>query len=57
MEQLTQDVNQARENQDGDQQLADENQHAVTHLNQLNRLNNPQRQERESQIKSAGTRV
>ncbi|HDC5170617.1 TPA: GA module-containing protein, partial [Staphylococcus aureus] len=36
--------------------LADDKQHAVTDLNQLNGLNNPQRQALESQINNAATR-
>ncbi|EGS81877.1 putative CRISPR-associated protein Csc2 [Staphylococcus aureus subsp. aureus 21235] len=48
VEQLTQGVNQAKDNLHGDQKLADDKQHAVTDLNQLNSLNNPQRQALES---------
>ncbi|MFV8060467.1 DUF1542 domain-containing protein, partial [Staphylococcus aureus] len=56
VEQLTQAVNQAKDNLHGDQKLADDKQHAVTDLNQLNGLNNPQRQALESQINNAATR-
>ncbi|SCT26476.1 cell wall associated fibronectin-binding protein [Staphylococcus aureus] len=56
VEQLTQGVNQAKDNLHGDQKLADDKQHAVTDLNQLNSLNNPQRQALESQINNAATR-
>ncbi|AGU55141.1 large surface anchored protein-like protein [Staphylococcus aureus subsp. aureus 6850] len=56
VEQLTQGVNQAKDNLHGDQKLADDKQHAVTDLNQLNGLNNPQRQALESQINNAATR-
>ncbi len=56
VEQLTQAVNQAKDNLHGDQKLADDKQHAVTDLNQLNDLNNPQRQALESQINNAATR-
>ncbi|HCZ8900032.1 TPA: GA module-containing protein, partial [Staphylococcus aureus] len=47
---------QAKDNLHGDQKLADDKQHAVTDLNQLNGLNNPQRQALESQINNAATR-
>ncbi|HDC5988070.1 TPA: hyperosmolarity resistance protein Ebh, partial [Staphylococcus aureus] len=56
VEQLTQAVNQAKDNLHGDQKLADDKQHAVTDLNQLNGLNNPQRQALVSQINNAATR-
>ncbi|SCS34254.1 cell wall associated fibronectin-binding protein [Staphylococcus aureus] len=56
VEQLTQAVNQAKDNLHGDQKLADDKQHAVTDLNQLNGLNNPQRQALEGQINNAATR-
>ncbi|WP_256961710.1 DUF1542 domain-containing protein, partial [Staphylococcus argenteus] len=56
IEQLTQAVNQAKDNLHGDQKLADDKQHAVTDLNQLNGLNGPQRQALESQINNAATR-
>ncbi|HCC5677571.1 TPA: GA module-containing protein, partial [Staphylococcus aureus] len=56
VEQLTQAVNQAKDNLHGDQKLADDKQHAVTDLNQLNGLNNPQRPALESQINNAATR-
>ncbi len=56
VEQLTQAVNQAKDNLHGDQKLADDKQHAVTDLNQLNGLNNPQRQALENQINNAATR-
>nr|WP_263421897.1 DUF1542 domain-containing protein [Staphylococcus aureus] len=56
VEQLTPGVNQAKDNLHGDQKLADDKQHAVTDLNQLNSLNNPQRQALESQINNAATR-
>ncbi|HEK6286323.1 TPA: GA module-containing protein [Staphylococcus aureus] len=54
--QALQQVNQAKDNLHGDQKLADDKQHAVTDLNQLNGLNNPQRQALESQINNAATR-
>ncbi|MGT0299073.1 hypothetical protein ACV566_12180 [Staphylococcus aureus] len=53
---MTQAVNQAKDNLHGDQKLADDKQHAVTDLNQLNGLNNPQRQALVSQINNAATR-
>lgn len=56
IEQLTQAVNQVKDNLHGDQKLADDKQHAVTDLNQLNGLNGPQRQALESQINNAATR-
>lgn len=56
VEQLTQAVTTAKDNLHGDQKLADDKQHAVTDLNQLNGLNNPQRQALESQINNAATR-
>ncbi|HDA3471535.1 TPA: hyperosmolarity resistance protein Ebh [Staphylococcus aureus] len=56
VEQLTHAVKQAKDNLHGDQKLADDKQHAVTDLNQLNGLNNPQRQALESQINNAATR-
>ncbi|MBE2142418.1 GA module-containing protein, partial [Staphylococcus argenteus] len=56
IEQLTQAVNQAKDNLHGDQKLADDKQHAGTDLNQLNGLNGPQRQALESQINNAATR-
>ncbi|WP_148249845.1 GA module-containing protein, partial [Staphylococcus aureus] len=48
--------NQSKDNLHDDQKLADDKQHAVTDLNQLNGLNNPQRQALESQINNATTR-
>ncbi len=56
IDQATQAVNDAKNNLHGDQKLAQDKQHAVTDLNQLNGLNNPQRQALESQINNAGTR-
>ncbi len=56
VEQLTHAFKQAKDNLHGDQKLADDKQHAVTDLNQLNGLNNPQRQALESQINNAATR-
>ncbi len=56
IDQATQAVNDAKNNLHGDQKLADDKQHAVTDLNQLNGLNNPQRQALESQINNAATR-
>ncbi|MBR9233399.1 hyperosmolarity resistance protein Ebh, partial [Staphylococcus aureus] len=56
VEQLTQAVTTAKDNLHGDQKFADDKQHAVTDLNQLNGLNNPQRQALESQINNAATR-
>ncbi|HCW9313852.1 TPA: GA module-containing protein, partial [Staphylococcus aureus] len=53
VEQLTHAFKQAKDNLHGDQKLADDKQHAVTDLNQLNGLNNPQRQALESQINNA----
>ena len=56
IDQATQAVTDAKNNLHGDQKLADDKQHAVTDLNQLNGLNNPQRQALESQINNAATR-
>ncbi|HDE0377576.1 TPA: GA module-containing protein, partial [Staphylococcus aureus] len=56
IDQATQAVTDAKNNLHGDQKLAQDKQRAVTDLNQLNSLNNPQRQALESQINNAATR-
>ncbi|WP_415918579.1 DUF1542 domain-containing protein [Staphylococcus warneri] len=56
IDQATQAVNNAKDQLHGEQKLANDKQHAIENLNQMNGLNTPQRQALENDINQATTR-